>query len=69
HSRRAEYAKRVYHHYERDLDKISRKEKTFLRKEDAGYVPDKVAEQKATEYLGHNRKDELSKSYVYGLFE
>lgn len=69
HSRRAEYAKRVYLHYERDLDRLPRKEKTFLRKEYAGYVLDKFAEQKATEYLGHNRKDEFRKSYVYRLFE
>lgn len=67
HAHRAEYAKRVYLHYERDLSKLKRKEKTYLRKELRGYVLDKQAELKASIALGHNREDEFRKSYGYTL--
>ncbi|WP_170237770.1 hypothetical protein [Streptococcus hyovaginalis] len=67
HAHRAEYAKRVYLHYERDLNKLNRKEKTYLRKELRGYVLDKQAELKASKALGHNREDEFRKSYAYLL--
>lgn len=69
HANRAEYAKRVYLHYERNLDSLSTKEKTFLRKELKGIVLDKVAEQKTSFALGHKRLDEFRKSYAYRLVE
>lgn len=67
HAHRAEYAKRVYLHYERDLSKLKRKDKVFLRKELRGNVLDFYAEGKAVEALGHNRRAEFRKSYSYTL--
>ncbi|MGT2755534.1 hypothetical protein [Streptococcus ovis] len=68
HAHRAEYAKRVYLHYERKLDELSHEEKTFLRKELKGSVLDKFAEGRAAEALGHgHERGEFRKSYVYKL--
>ncbi|MGQ7394050.1 hypothetical protein ACTGZO_10285 [Streptococcus suis] len=69
HEHRAEYAKRVYLHYERDLDKLSEQEKTRLRKELRGQVLDNFAELRTSEALGHGRDGEFRKSYVYKLVE
>lgn len=67
HSHRAEYARRVYKHYERNVLDLPRKQKTFLRKELRGHILDKFAELKASQALGHNRVDEFRRSYAYKL--
>lgn len=69
HEQRAEYAKRVYLHYERDLDKIPSSEITFLRKEMKGTRLDKAAERFASRYLGHERGGEFRKSYAWKLWQ
>lgn len=67
HSHRAEYARRVYKHYERNVLDLPRKQKTFLRKDLRGHVLDKFAELKTSQALGHNRVDEFRRSYAYKL--
>lgn len=67
HSHRAEYARRVYKHYERNILDLPRKQKTFLRKDLRGHVLDKFAELKTSQALGHNRVDEFRRSYAYKL--
>jgi hypothetical protein len=67
HSHRAEYARRVYKHYERNVLDLPRKQKTFLRKDLRGHILDKFAEFKASQVLGHNRVDEFRRSYAYKL--
>ena len=67
HSHRAEYARRVYKHYERNVLDLPRKQKTFLRKDLRGHILDKFAELKASQALGHNRVDEFRRSYAYKL--
>lgn len=69
HSHRAEYARRVYKHYERNVLDLPRKQKTFLRKELRGHILDKFAELKTSQALGHNRVDEFRRSYAYKLVE
>lgn len=66
---RAGYAARLYRHYERDLSKLSHKEKTYLRKEFVGVVLDKEAELKVARALGHKRIEEFRKSYIHRLLE
>lgn len=67
HSHRAEYARRVYKHYERNVLDLPRKQKTFLRKDLRGHILDKFAELKTSQALGHNRVDEFRRSYAYKL--
>lgn len=67
HAHRAEYARRVYKHYERNVLDLPRKQKTFLRKSLRGHVLDKFAELKASQALGYNRVDEFRRSYAYKL--
>lgn len=67
HAHRAEYARRVYKHYERNVLDLPRKQKTFLRKDLRGHVLDKFAELKTSQALGHNRVDEFRRSYAYKL--
>ena len=67
HSARAEYAKRVYLMYERDVTVLPKSQKTFLRKDLKGHVLDKTAERAASKALGHERVDEFRKSYAYKL--
>lgn len=67
HSHRAEYARRVYKHYERNVLELPRQQKTFLRKDLRGHVLDKFAELKASQALGYNRVDEFRRSYAYKL--
>lgn len=67
HAHRAEYARRVYKHYERNILDLPRKQKTFLRKDLRGHVLDKFAELKTSQALGHNRVDEFRRSYAYKL--
>lgn len=67
HAHRAEYARRVYKHYERNVLDLPRKQKTFLRKELRGHILDKFAELKTSQALGHNRVDEFRRSYAYKL--
>lgn len=67
HSHRAEYARRVYKHYERNILDLPRKQKTFLRKDLRGHILDKFAELKTSQALGHNRVDEFRRSYAYKL--
>ena len=67
HSHRAEYARRVYKHYERNILELPRKQKTFLRKDLRGHILDKFAELKTSQALGHNRVDEFRRSYAYKL--
>jgi len=69
HEHRAEYAKRVYLHYERELEKLPEQKKTRLRKELKGQILDKFAELKTSEALAHGRDGEFRKSYVYKLLE
>lgn len=67
HAHRAEYARRVYKHYERNVLDLPRKQKTFLRKDLRGHILDKFAELKTSQALGHNRVDEFRRSYAYKL--
>lgn len=67
HAHRAEYARRVYKHYERNVLDLPRNQKTFLRKSLRGHVLDKFAELKTSQALGHNRVDEFRRSYAYKL--
>lgn len=69
HEQRAEYSKRVYLHYERDLDKLPRYEITPLRKEMKGTRLDKRAELMASRALGHNRLGEFRRSYAWKLWQ
>ena len=67
HSARAEYARRVYKLYERDVTVLPKTQKTFLRKDLKGHVLDKMAERITSKVLGHERIDEFRKSYAYKL--
>lgn len=68
HHYRALYAKRVYLRHARNPYEIpDRREVYIMRKDRAGERLDRAAMLKASKALGHNRVDEIAKSYLYNL--
>lgn len=79
HFYRAEYAKRIYRYYARDLsslpyDKFNRgsgkwyqSDVYICRSDEKGRKLDREALLKASKALGHNRIDVIPRNYLYGL--
>lgn len=65
HRFRAEYAKRVYFKYLRDIDTLTRKERYYCRKDLKGQILDRKAMQITSENLGHSRLTVIAQSYLY----
>lgn len=77
HSYRGTYATRVYNHYARPIDQIPHEvsengrwiqaEVYTCRKDEKGKKLDKVAMEKASKALGHNRLEIVANNYLRGL--
>lgn len=65
HRYRAEYAKRLYQHFARNIDEIPKKERYIMRKDRAGEILDKQAMRKVSTAMGHNRIDVIALNYLY----
>lgn len=66
HGYRADYAAELYRHYARDVKFLkTRDDKYVCRRDQKGRILDKIAMGFVTNALGHNRLDEVSKSYSY----
>lgn len=64
HSYRAEYCKRVYEAYERDLSTLPERELYRCRKDKKGVVYDRWAMSKASHALGHSRISVIAGHYL-----
>lgn len=65
HQYRAKYAKRIYNAFARDVSTLSFSEKYCPRGDLKGQWMDRRAMLIASKYLGHERLDEISKSYLW----
>ena len=65
HRYRAEYAKRLYQHYARNIDEIPKKERIYLRKDRKGEILDRSCLMYISSCLGHSRIDVLYSNYLY----
>lgn len=65
HAIRAEFASRVYHAHERDLDTLERKDVYICRKDKAGVRYDREALKETSRMLGHNRADVVVNNYSH----
>lgn len=65
HRFRAEYAYQLYRKYERDLEKLSYREKYIRRNENKGEVYDRESLEIVSASLGHTRKDVVVNNYLY----
>ena len=65
HHFRADYAKRVYNLYARNIEDLEPDEKYIMRKDRRGEVLDKYAMKITSEFLGHSRIDVIAQSYLY----
>ena len=65
HRYRAEYAKRLYQHFARNIDEIPKKERIYLRKDRKGEILDRSCLMYISSCLGHSRLDILYSNYLY----
>lgn len=65
HRYRAEYAKRLYQHYARNIENIPISERYIMRKDRAGEILDKRAMRIVSKAMGHNRIDVIALNYLY----
>lgn len=65
HRYRAEYAKRLYQHYARNIENIPISERYIMRKDRAGEILDKRAVRIVSKAMGHNRIDVIALNYLY----
>lgn len=65
HRYRAEYAKRLYQHFARNIDEIPKKERIYLRKDRKGEILDQSCLMYISSCLGHSRLDILYSNYLY----
>lgn len=65
HRYRAEYAKRLYQHFARNIDEIPKKERIYLRKDRKGEILDRSCLTYISSCLGHSRLDILYSNYLY----
>ena len=65
HRYRAEYAKRLYQRFARNIDDIPKKERIYLRKDRKGEILDRSCLMYISSCLGHNRIDVLYSNYLY----
>lgn len=65
HRYRAEYAKRLYQHFARNIDEIPKKECIYLRKDRKGEILDRSCLMYISSCLGHSRLDILYSNYLY----
>lgn len=65
HRYRAEYAKRLYQHYARNIENIPISERYIMRKDRAGEILDKRAMKIVSKAMGHNRIDVIALNYLY----
>lgn len=65
HRYRAEYAKRLYQHFARNIDEIPKKERIYLRKDRKGEILDRRCLKYISSCLGHSRIDVLYSNYLY----
>lgn len=64
HSYRAEYATQIYLQHARPLEQLERQEKYYCRGDRKGEIFDRVAMQKASQALGHNRISVVAAHYL-----
>lgn len=65
HRYRAEYAKRLYQRFARNIDDIPKKERIYLRKDRKGEILDRSCLMYISSCLGHIRIDVLYSNYLY----
>lgn len=65
HRYRAEYAKRLYQRFARNIDDIPKKERIYLRKDRKGEILDRSCLMYISSCLGHSRLDILYSNYLY----
>ena len=65
HRYRAEYAKRLYQHFARNIDEIPKKERIYLRKDRKGEILDRSCLMYISSCLGHSSLDILYSNYLY----
>ena len=65
HRYRAEYAKRLYQRFARNIDDIPKKERIYLRKDRKGEILDRSCLMYISSCLGHSRIDVLYSNYLY----
>ena len=65
HRYRAEYAKRLYQRFARNIDDIPKKERIYLRKDRKGEILDRSCLIYISSCLGHSRIDVLYSNYLY----